>query len=281
MAKAGVHLLGFLGHLAGGTIVLAWLGCGSPGLSVFGGGGSTGAGGLTATGASATTTSNTMTTVTSTVITTTGGGGASTSSSSSASSGATSSGAQSGDCQKGSDCPSGQCVAVTPGGFQVCVVAPRMAAACTGVLDQCCPADQAACDGGAPCYVGPLVPVCSGIAVPAHNVCGVDQCQKDVDCAAGHICAPAGTLGLEIRACVVAACEVDADCAAYAGGECAPVQDPCCGTTAGLFCVYPADGGCRKNADCPPTTSQPSRFCSPDPIAGVATCQPGGPVCPG
>jgi hypothetical protein len=118
--------------------------------------------------------------------------------------------------------------------------------------------------------------VCAGTPTATHNVCGVDQCAKDVDCASGQICAPAGSLGLEIRACVSAFCKVDTDCTAHAGGICAPVQAPCCGASAGLFCVYPGYGGCRKNADC--TTAQ--TYCAPDAATGVSSCQTGSPICP-
>jgi hypothetical protein len=115
--------------------------------------------------------------------------------------------------------------------------------------------------------------------MPHHNVCGVDQCAKDVDCAPGQICAPAGALGLEIRACLAAHCKVDADCAAHAGGVCAPVLAPCCNAAAGLFCTYPGLGGCRRNTDCAPRPDHPT-FCFPDPDAGVASCQNGSPTCP-
>jgi hypothetical protein len=108
-----------------------------------------------------------------------------------------------------------------------------------------------------------------------HNQCGVDQCAKDVDCAANQICAPAGTVGLEIRACINAHCKLDYDCIAHPGGICAPAQDPCCVATDGLFCVYPANGGCRKSAQC-----GQGQYCLPDTATGVASCQIGGPICP-
>lgn len=268
---------------------LAALGCGSSAAGTFAGG----AGGYSGTGAATgTTTYSTFTTTFSTTYSTTlssgttttptGSGGASTSSSSSSSTSSSTGGtdggpAGSGDCHTGADCPSGQCVAVTPGGFHVCVVPQALATVCASALDQCCQSQP--CAGGAPCYVGPLVPVCAGVPQPVHNVCGVDQCTKDVDCAPGQICALAGTLGLEIRACVDAHCKVDADCTAHAGGVCAPVQEPCCVAPAGLFCVYPGDGGCRRNADCPTMPGQVT-YCSPDATSGVASCQNGAPVCP-
>jgi len=112
-----------------------------------------------------------------------------------------------------------------------------------------------------------------------HNQCGADQCEKDIDCAPNQICGLAGTLGLQIRACVTAYCKIDADCEAYPGGLCAPVREPCCGTSAGLYCVYAGHGGCRSDADCPPTSAEPSRYCAPA-TDGTATCQTGTPVCP-
>jgi hypothetical protein len=181
----------------------------------------------------------------------------------------------SGDCKTNADCTSGQCIAVTPGGFRVCFVPPKMATTCTNTQDQCCP-NTKNCPSSEPCYLGPLVLACSGTPMIPHNQCAVDQCAKDVDCAAGQLCAPAGTLGLEIRACVNAHCKYDTQCTLYPGGICAPVEDPCCMASDGLFCVYPANGGCRDNAAC-----GQGQYCSPDANKGVATCQTGGPSCPG
>jgi hypothetical protein len=209
------------------------------------------------------------------------GGTSSTSGSSSSTSGtggsATSS---SGDCESSSDCTGGgQCVAVTPGGYLVCLAPPAMATTCTSLLDQCCPTTNP-CPDSELCYQGPLVPVCAGTLMAPHNQCAVDQCSQDADCTGAQICALAGTFGLEIRACVAAYCKLDTDCTAHAGGLCAPAQDPCCSAYDGLFCVYPDDGGCRSNADCPAITGHPSRYCMPDPVTGIASCQDGGPVCP-
>jgi hypothetical protein len=162
-------------------------------------------------------------------------------------------------------------VALTPGGFRVCQTPPQKATVCgVPALDQCCAGMP--CADNAPCYAGPLVPLCAGIPMPAHNQCAVDQCSQDADCAAGQLCGLAGTLGAEIRSCVPAACKVDGDCAASAGGVCAPVNEPCCGVSAGLSCVYPI-GGCRRNDDCGPMA-----YCQ---VTGAAaTCQTGSPVCP-
>lgn len=102
------------------------------------------------------------------------------------------------------------------------------------------------------------------------NVCAADQCQSDADCGSSSICAPAGTMGVQVKACVYAACKVDADCRAVAGGICAPVLDPCCNAVQSLLCVYP--GGCRSNADCP------NGYCRSD--GHTASCQPGAPACP-
>jgi hypothetical protein len=201
---------------------------------------------------------------------------ASTSGATSSSSGGTGGGKMnSGDCKTDADCMSGQCIAVTPGGFRVCFVPPKMATTCTNAQDQCCPASKP-CPSNEPCYLGPLVPACSGAVMIPHNQCAVDQCAKDVDCAAGQICAPAGTLGLEIRACVNAHCKYDTQCTLYPGGICAPVKDPCCAASDGLFCVYPANGGCRDNAAC-----GQGQYCALDTVKGVASCHSGGPLCPG
>jgi hypothetical protein len=181
----------------------------------------------------------------------------------------------SGDCKTDADCTSGMCLAVTPGGFRVCFVPPKMATTCTNAQDQCCPGTKN-CPSNELCYFGPLVPACSGAVMIPHNQCAMDQCTKDVDCASGQICAPAGTLGLEIRACVNAHCKYDTQCTLYPGGICAPVVDPCCNASDGLFCVYPANGGCRDNAAC-----GQGQYCSLDTMKWVASCQSGGPTCPG
>jgi hypothetical protein len=263
---------------------LVALGCGASATEFRGAGGGT-------TTSTYSTTSGTTTITTTSFTTGTGGstssssgshGGSTSTSSSSSSSSASTSGTGGGlptihgDCHLDSECASGKCVPVTPGGFLVCVVTPVKATTCNTSLDQCCPT-QKPCANNAQCLVGPLVPVCTGLPQPPHNQCAVDQCMKDVDCAPGQICALAGTLALEIRACVDAHCKVDTDCTAHPGGICAPVVEPCCGTTAGLFCVYPQSGGCRKNADC---TAQPGTYCAPDPTSGTASCQAGAPICP-
>ena len=105
-----------------------------------------------------------------------------------------------------------------------------------------------------------------------YNQCAVDQCSQDADCAPGQICGLSGALGVEIRACLTATCKVDGDCADMPGGTCAPVREPCCGTTAGLYCVYP-NGGCRSDADCPAM-----EFCKI--LGAAAVCQTGAPICP-
>jgi hypothetical protein len=210
----------------------------------------------------------------------TGGGSSSssassaTSASSSASSSSSSSGGDggapiTGDCHTDADCPGGACVPVTPGGFLVCQTPPVKATVCGSTQDQCCAGKP--CPGNVPCYAGPLVPFCAGIPMEPYNQCAVDQCTQDAECASGQICALAGTLGVKIRACVAAACKTAADCTTVPGGVCAPVQDPCCNTTAGLYCVYP--GGCRSNADC-----GPGQYCQAS--GDQATCQTGAPICP-
>ncbi len=253
------------------------------GLTTSTGSGSPGTGGAAVTTGttSGTTTGTTSSSSSSSSSSGSGGSASSASSSSSVSASSSSSaGGGSGDCHSDSDCPSDHCLAVTPGGFRVCAVPPVKATGCTSPLDLCCPATMT-CPDQEPCYVGPLVPVCAGTVMPPHNQCGADQCAKDVDCAPGQVCAPAGTLGLEVNACVYAHCKVDTDCTAHSGGVCAPVMEPCCAATAGLFCTYSSMGGCRTSYDCPALPNEPMRYCLPDPTSGTATCVAGAPVCPG
>lgn len=243
------------------------VGCSTAGGTVFtttGPGGSGGRGSITGFGGA------------STWSATTGSGGAGSSSASgSSSSGSFDAGLPwPSDCNADADCPSGACEEVTPGGFRVCTVLPQPTTTCDSPgVDQCCPGVP--CPDNATCLAGPLVPVC-GVSA-AQNQCGVDQCFQDADCLGTDICGVAGTLGLKIRACLVARCKVNADCAEHPGGTCAPVEDPCCGVIAGLFCVYPGHGGCRSNNDCP-ASPQAGSFCFPD-EAGVASCQNGAPTC--
>jgi hypothetical protein len=266
-----------LGLVAAGTFTLAWsAGCGGG----FENGGGAG-GGTSSGGAGGGTSSSGGTGAT--------GGGSSSSGTSASSGTGTSSNASSGsvgssgsggapmghgDCQIDSDCaPGGQCVEVTPGGFRVCQYDPTPATMCMNpVQDQCC--DDKPCPNGEPCYLGPLVPYCGGIVGPDnYNQCAVDQCASDGECPEGFICAIAGTIDRKIRACVYAPCKVDADCGDFPGGYCAPVVDSCCGAVGGLYCVYPNNGGCLKDGDCPV-----GQFC----VLGekTATCSPSPMPCP-
>jgi hypothetical protein len=262
------------------SVVLLAFGCGvSAGNRLGSGGAGASAGG--SGGALATTSGAgggvSITTGTTLMTTSTGAGGSSASSTSTGGASSASSGAggvdagpPGGDCQSDADCPGGHCVAITPGGFLVCQIPPQQATVCQSPLDQCCATMP--CPGGAPCEVGPLVPLCAGTVPAPHNQCAVDQCATDADCLAGQICGLAGALGRAIRACIPAACRVNADCTAQPGGECEPVNEPCCNTVAGLYCVYPG-GGCRRTSDCPAM-----EYCQ---ITGdAALCQGGTPVCP-
>ena len=181
-------------------------------------------------------------------------------------------GENSGDCAVDADCPGSACVELTQGGFRVCRVDPVPATSCAAPqLDQCC--TTAECTGGT-CLTEPIVPSCGGPAMAEYNVCAADLCASDAGCGADTICAPAGTLGRKVRACVPAACKLDGDCAAEAGGICAPVTDPCCGAPTGLFCVYPSDG-CRVNEDCPS-----GEYCEVAFPEGRSHCVSGVPACP-
>ena len=203
-------------------------------------------------------------------VTTTGSGGGGTGggSSTSTTTGAGGAGA-SGDCDLDADCPGGTCVEMTPGGWRVCSVPPDPATTCSQPgFDECC--DTSECAMGT-CLTAPVVPYCGGPQPLDNNVCAVDQCQSDAECGAGAFCSSGPMLGRKVRACIPAACRLDSDCAAEAGGACVPVVEPCCGASAGLFCVYPSDG-CRSDADCP------GGYCQPG--LDRATCQEGGPACP-
>lgn len=241
----------------------------------------------------------TITTITGTTTTTTGFGGAVTTTTTTGSSSAaggmgggvtstttttstttsstTTPSTQHGDCVADSDCPGGACVEVTPGGFWVCAIPPIESTTCGSTLDQCCAGMP--CPNDEVCVAGPLVPICVGVVMEPHNLCAVDQCSVDADCGPTQVCAPKGALGLQIRACVNAGCKVDADCGDKPGGICAPVQNSCCGSLAGLFCVYP-ENGCRTDADCPPDSTHPSRYCATDDTTHTASCKDGSPVCP-
>jgi hypothetical protein len=162
------------------------------------------------------------------------------------------------------------------GGYRVCATPPAMATSCPSANDQCCPSANQNCPNDEPCYAAPLVPACGGVVMAPHNVCGVNQCAVDADCATGQVCAPAGALGLKVNACIPAHCKHDTDCTAFPGGICAPAEDPCCAATDGLFCVYKNDGGCRTSSDC-----EQGFYCRPDTTGGISSCVMGGPICPG
>ncbi|MCC6556082.1 MAG: hypothetical protein IT372_24235 [Polyangiaceae bacterium] len=183
----------------------------------------------------------------------------------------TTGGGNSGDCDTGADCPGSECVEITPGGFRVCRVDPVPATSCQEPnLDECC--SSAECDVGE-CLTQPIVPYCGGPQPAIYNVCAADQCAGDLDCGEGAICAPAGTLGRQVAACAAASCKLDTDCAAEPGGICAPVDDYCCGSPTGLFCVYPSDG-CRTSSECPS-----GQYCEISP-EGRTHCVDGVPACP-
>jgi hypothetical protein len=266
------------------------LGCGGGAASSTGTGGSGGAplttgSTTTATTASGATSSSSTSATSSSSAATSSSTGTGTTTTTTTTTGATSgtggSVPNSGDCQTEADCPNGGiCAELSPGGFRVCVspIAPATTCDAPG-LDQCCLPDMP-CPNNEPCLAGPLVPFCTGVQIQPYNQCAVDQCSKDADCATSQICGLAGALGLRIRACLYAACKLDTDCTAHPGGICAPVKQPCCGATAGLFCIYPSSNGCRTDADCPPIAGHPSRYCAPDSTTGVAACQDGTPICP-
>lgn len=175
-----------------------------------------------------------------------------------------------GDCESSAECGGAECLELTPGGWQSCVERPVEATSCQEPsYDECCHSGQ--CESGS-CLVAPVVPYCGGPQPLEYNVCATDQCTSDSDCADwGGICLPAPMLGRKVRACMYAACQVNADCTKEPGGYCAPVQDPCCGSPSGLYCVYPSNG-CRSDGDCA------SGWCVPTEDEGICQAEP--PACP-
>jgi hypothetical protein len=141
--------------------------------------------------------------------------------------------------------------------------------------DQCC--TTADCKDGGACFASTTLPACGGMPVPEMNECMKDQCASDADCTGPiggpGVCLPVGAYGLPTRWCFSAACRTNADCTAAPGGECRPIENPCCGFPSGLACVYP--GGCSKQADC-----GPNAHCAIDAATKSATCQPGDVGCP-
>jgi hypothetical protein len=178
---------------------------------------------------------------------------------------------QSGDCLTNNDCmPNGKCVEVAPGGFRLCQFPVTEATMCMSPQDECC--TSATCTMGAKCFAAPIVPICAGVVMQPRNQCASDECTTNGDCTNGGVCMPAGTFGNKVAACLAAKCTKDTDCTAKPGGKCGTVEDPCCHTTTGLYCIYA--GNCRKDSDC-----APGNYCGPD-ASGQPVCQQGGPICP-
>jgi hypothetical protein len=183
-----------------------------------------------------------------------------------------------GECKTSADCGGGTCAPVTPGGYLVCLHLPPEVTSCVMPVspsNQCC--TSADCKQGK-CYSTESLPYCGGPAMEIYNACMSDTCTTDADCVTNagtlpEICVPAGAFGYPVRTCFTAYCHTSADCTAHPGGVCAPVSAPCCGTPAGLGCVYP--GGCAKNADCGQGNS-----CQLDPKTGSGVCSSGPVGCP-
>ena len=208
-----------------------------------------------------------------------GGAGSSTTSTSStsgASSGVTSGAggalSGSGDCNADAQCPGSKCVEILPGGFRVCADVLVEATTCSQPgFDECCGSTMP-CPGGQKCYPSPLDPFCGGAQMLPHNQCAMDQCANDATCGAESVCLVSAVLGRKERACFPAPCKHDDECTDAAGGQCAPVADPCCGQAATLYCIYPGD--CRSNADCG------NGYCVIDPAKKRAACVASPPICP-
>lgn len=171
-----------------------------------------------------------------------------------------------GDCETNADCPpDGSCIELSPGSYRVCQYPIVEATSCPSKLDICC--SSLDCEGvGASCLLTPITAFCAGIKQQPHNECASDQCVSDDDCGQDQICAPAGTLGNQIRVCLTATCE--GQCAG--GVPCAVIRNPCCGAALGLFCAP----GCLTDADCP------DGYCDVDPGTQESICVDGAPICP-
>ena len=157
------------------------------------------------------------------------------------------------ECDTNADCPQGTCIELIPG-YRVCQVDVVEATACTKGTDECCNTGE--CDAGEICVETPIVPFCAGIIKQPHNVCGSDLCMNGAECKGG-VCAPAGTFGNKVAACLFNECEGDCSCGL--------VRDPCCNGVTGFFCIT----DCQSSADC-----APGSYCD------TGTCTPGEPICP-
>jgi hypothetical protein len=164
------------------------------------------------------------------------------------------------------------CIEMVPGGFAVCAVPVEEATFCPGMgPDECC--DSSECAEGA-CFPNPVTPACGGAYPIEMNVCASDQCETDADCQGPNaFCAPRGVNRNAVRYCMSKACSADGDCTAEPGGICAPVQNPCCSSWDGLFCVYPS--GCRTDADC-----GEGSHCEVNWTQGTGECVSGPVACP-
>jgi hypothetical protein len=191
----------------------------------------------------------------------------------------TGAGTPTGDCKTDADCSGGTCVAITPGGYLICLHLPPEATTCSApqpVMDQCC--TSADCTGGSKCFSSGTLGQCGGPAMAIENECLADHCTTDADCEGGGadtpmICAPAGAFGFPVRTCFTAYCKVSGDCTEKANGVCAPVDQQCCSIPAGLGCVYP--GGCATDSDCAAGDT-----CQLDFTTGNGVCGSGPVGCP-
>lgn len=154
------------------------------------------------------------------------------------------------------NCPSGQCPELYPGGPAVCLTPPPEVTSCSGPSPQCCSTSDCTLDT-AMCVDQGQIPSCwdGTPAGPAHNICtDGDWCAADADCVIGvntgdWICLPRGAFGYPNRECLEAWCRHDTDCNAVPGGACVLVYPSCCPRLpAALACVYP--GGCAHESDC-------------------------------
>ncbi|MFO0613997.1 MAG: hypothetical protein U0414_15500 [Polyangiaceae bacterium] len=169
------------------------------------------------------------------------------------------------ECHSNADCPGGTCVEVNVG-FKTCQYPVDEATTCDNPgMDACCNSSE--CKANEKCVRTPVKPVCAGIPQPEFNTCASDECASDADCNGG-VCAPAGTFGNKVNACLPAQCS--GVCGLETMAPCAIVRDPCCNTAIGFFCIHE----CNKNEDCP------GGYCEIDQATMSPKCKQGAPPCP-
>ena len=158
-------------------------------------------------------------------------------------------------CRSSSDCPDLNPTCFRFGdGPGVCRSPSEPVTVCeqrSQLPNECCPGSE--CSEGQCFTIQRAALQCSPSAgFDQQNVCVVDECGSDADCAGGF-CTPAGFA--PGRSCVPAACSRDEDCSAEPGGACVYLDLGCCEGRVGgaptrdasIACVYPSDG-CQRDS---------------------------------